>query len=135
VLKGSGWFCEVLAGFHKFSEVFRRFFLPIFGKMSPVQLGSTPHSVFRDIHWFFVQFWSCDCFGTIFGRFRCVIKGSGWVSEVLRGFSGFSPVFRSSSSYFGAMALSSRFLEGWNCLPGFWGILFVFDRLILGRFS
>ena len=104
MLKDSGWFCEVLAGFHEFSEVFRRFFLPIFGKMSRVQLGSVPHSVFRDFHWFFVQFWSCDCFGTIFGRFRCVMKGF-WMG--FRGF-GFERVFAGFQEFF---------LIFWSCGP------------------
>ena len=50
--------------------------------------------VFIEFRCFFVQFWSYGCFESVFGRFRSVIKDSGWFSEVLEGFHRFSLFFR-----------------------------------------
>ena len=50
--------------------------------------------VFTDFHFFFVQFWSYGSFESFFGRFRSVLRGSGWFYEVLAGFHKFSDVFR-----------------------------------------
>ena len=94
--------CRVLDGFERFWKVFIEF------------------------RCFFVQFWSYGCFESVFGRFRSVVKGSGWFSAVLEGFHRFSLFFVQFWSYGCFESVFGRFRSvlkgsGWfsEALEGF----------------
>jgi hypothetical protein len=76
--------------------------------------------VFIEFRCFPLQFWSYGCFESVLERFRSVVRGSGWSSEVLEGFHGFSLLFRPILELW---VFWVRFRKVPECVKGFWMVL------------